>query len=162
VKTSVQYSDVMRATIGIRAVHGRVGQALRDLLEHAGELAADEMIAKVPFDDGELAASIRVGNVEYRPGGRGGGGHYVKKVEAGEGVAHARFVFEGTGPAVGEPPIRSETPGQAMPMTEGNVPFAFAMSTQGQRPETEWVTDAQEAARRYIQAGIRAIDLGPA
>lgn len=155
-----EVQGVEETEVKIRAAAGHLGRQLRHIVNDAASIIQQVMLDKVPRDEGLLAESIRKDEgIAFDPGGLGGGGDYTVAVHAGEGIDYLEYVVEGTGIFAGHDPIQA-TSGNVMPMTYDGIASGFAAFTTGQEPQSEWITDAQEAGRRYIELKIGQLDLG--
>src|SRR5881409_3442014 len=88
--------------VGARAIKASLAAQIKAIVEDAAEVARDEMLARVPrsgrTDHETIAEAIHIEQLEYAPGGAGGGGFYQTRVTTGEdGPSHLRFVLQGTG-----------------------------------------------------------------
>jgi len=156
--------DVMRVEGNIVAHGMETREELKAAMHAAVEAAEKVMIAEAPRFNDELISNIEIsfGAIEYAPGGFGGGGAYVWEAVLSideHKVPHVRWVFEGTG--------RFGPHGSDIKPANGNV-MDFVddrgrwtvRSTKGQRPQQQWVENAQRAAEAVIDAVTRR-DGGP-
>jgi hypothetical protein len=154
---SYEVEGVEEVSVKARAIAEGVGRQLRDIVEQTARFMAEEMRQNAPVDQGALRDSIDV-DTGYAPGGAGGGGTYEARVTVGEGIPYFRYVVEGTGEKVGHDPIVAAS-GRVMPMQYEGKTLAFGAYSTGQDPQSQWITDAQELGRRYIEARVDALDI---
>jgi len=150
------------ALIRMRGIREVLDHQIRDIVQQAGEAAADEMVsywAATPHhnsDENSIAASIRVTEPIFHPGGAGGGGYW--EVTAGPGPdrpEHFEYVWHGTG--IHGPthmPYGSRKP---MPIMEPGRPFSYKVA--GQRPQQAWFEVASRIAAAHVAEGIQRIRL---
>lgn len=150
--------SVDRAKLGLRNVGFEVNDTLKDWVSHATEMGASYMRASAPRDQGALANAVRVEGPFYQPGGLGGGGSWVSKIDIDPFAApHYRFVMLGTGL------YRTDGGMQAPIVAKGNGPMIyeyvgrkwFMTSVQGQRPQREWFDRGVEIANEIIGSHAR-------
>jgi len=163
-------------------IRGRVLKAnatMGDVASKAAEEAAAVMKIEAPKGDtGRLAQNIDHTPAVWHPGGAGGGGYW----EARAGVKYFGEIYplllmKGTGQhkqeglgnlselsgvlgsLVRDSPAGRiyPRPGNVFPITAGGG-LHFRMWQTGMRPQTAWVTQSQEVAKREVGRGIKTFD----
>lgn len=149
--------------VRLRGVREVLDYQIRAIVEHAAEVAADQMTRHwedAPHRGGHegqtIAESIRVTPAVFHPGGAGGGGYW--EVSAGPGPdkpEHFEYVWRGTGVfGPSHMPYKSSGGG---PMPVPGYGRGFAQKVAGQHPQQEWFAEAQRTAERAVAEGIQGI-----
>lgn len=141
---------------------GMIKEVLREAAE-TGRKVAEAGAPRGPIlernDGGRISDSIQISDVNYRPGGAGGGGFYTIRLFASSAIApHLKYVFEGTADqgAAKIYPAR----GNVLVLDKGGEGRKFVKWVHGQRAQTGWWEDAHIAVEGEIEAGVRGMNLG--
>lgn len=148
------------AVFGIRAIETEIQTVIKEILTQAveeGERVAKSLAPRGKDSKNEgrrISDAIRVSNIEYRPGGLGGGGSYqVELIADGEIAPHLHDVFEGTANK-GEGKIRPAH-GNVFAIEKGGEGVHFREWVHGQKPQQEWWEEATRAAESEIRDKIQ-------
>lgn len=144
----------------VRAQAGLKEEIQKTLIE-ASEMALNMMRLKVPksretYSNAKdpfhktIYSSLARGNLSYHPGGAGGGGQWEINVGTLDPPEHLEWVVEGT-----EDIFSSKgNLGPLMAIQKMGEPVKFRRARRGQKPQTEWITDAQAATNTFISQRI--------
>lgn len=155
----------LEITARIRAVNrsyrGLIQQILREAAE-AGRKTAEIEAPRGEFGQHQgrrISDSIQVSEINYAPGGAGGGGFYEVHLYADSAIApHLRYVFEGTaGEGVGR---IYPAHGNVFAIQKEGEATRFRPWVHGQRPQTAWWEHAHEAVESEIAFAVRGMNIG--
>lgn len=153
------------ALIRVRSIPDDVQRQIRDIVEDAANAAYVEMGAKVPQsilsgsferpDHRTIKESLAIEKVRFAPGGLGGGGFYEVQVGALDNPpSHFESVVSGSSNF----PLNEFGPRNNFQLM--GYPGNFFMHREGQEPQREWIDDAIDLARVYVETRIHTIQIG--
>lgn len=157
--------------VRIKAIAG-LKDDIKWIATEAAKVGADVMRAGAPRKSGQLAARIDWTEARFHLGGAGGGGFWEANagVRSEPGNNYPTHVFTGTGiygpygtpvvPATGNILVlndyksRDMVSGVAGKARPGPI---YTRHVKGQRPQTEWVHDANDAAAHFVAVRLSSI-----
>jgi hypothetical protein len=157
---AVEGSDDL--VLRIQAAGQGLKQEIIDILSEASGIALDRMKMRVPRGQNPdpyhrtIHSSLRRSPVTYEPGGAGGGGEYVVHVGPEDPPEQLDFIMEGTDDL---DLWHGHGNFGVMTIQKLGEPTRFRTSRKGQKPQTEWVTEAQAAANSYIAQRVARMSI---
>ena len=159
--------------IRVRAIGERFKVDIDEALAEASEVSYRVMLNRVPRGEtNRLAGSIEQHPIRYSPGAAGGGGFWETEITAGQGVAYANIVLEGSGIFFSGSPITASegnirtkvnpewrtTTGAKFMVFRGRMgTLVRRKSVIGQPAQSFWLLEAQSAARAVVEKKMAAM-----